>query len=263
MLISGLEKCSFSDYPGKLAAVAFVGGCNLNCSYCHNQSLLRETRELPEIGMRELLGFLESRKGFLDAVVVTGGEPSLYPDLPELLSEIRKLGFLIKLDTNGTIPEMIEKLIAGRLVDYMAMDVKTSLSGYPQICRAMVDTGAIVRSIHLLIDSPVEYEFRTTVYPGMTREDLIRVAELIAGSDKWVLQHYRAEGNDHLRTMPLITQQSDLLDLQELVSEFSAYTGNCSTRGKGGTPVPGSPSAGENSLPSETVTGLDAPTLLS
>lgn len=263
MRISGLEKCSFADYPGKLAAVVFLGGCNLNCSYCHNQDLLRQQPGLPEISRADLLGFLKSRRGILDAVVITGGEPALNPDLPGLLGAIREIGFLTKLDTNGTRPEMIQELIEGELVDYIAMDVKSPLPAYPGICRTMVDTGAIVRSIQLLIDSPVEYEFRTTVYPGMTEDDLTEIAQLIAGADRWYLQHYRAEGNDHLQTMPAVSEQNGLLNLQDIASKLSCYTCSCSTRGKQGLPGSGAYSGNGSPVDTGRVAGLDVPAILS
>lgn len=231
MRISGLEKCSFADYPGKLAAVVFLRGCNMNCSYCHNQGLLSGDALSPEISEKELLGFLQRRNNLLDAVVISGGEPTLNKDLPQFIRSIRESGFLVKLDTNGTNPGMVGSLIEEGLLDYVAMDLKTRLSDYSRLCRALVDTGSVVRSIKLLMDSHIDYEFRTTVYPGLTENALCSMAELISGAKKWVLQHYSPEGNSHLDNMDreAVVEKPDLA---RLASKFDAYIGECTVRGK-------------------------------
>ncbi len=231
MRISGLEKCSLVDYPGKLAAVVFLGGCNLNCTYCHNRDLLKKDNSLRELSTESVLSFLRARKGLLDAVVVTGGEPTLNIGLPSFIRCVRKLGFLVKLDTNGTNPEMVRNLVNEGLLDYVAMDIKTTLPNYSSLCRSLVDTGAIVRTINLLMDSPVDYEFRTTIYPGLAEHDLRTLAELLTGAEKWVLQHYSPQGNLHLDCLDPneIVEKPDLV---ELASEFSASMGECTVRGK-------------------------------
>ncbi len=231
MIISGLEKCSFNDYPGKLAAVVFLKGCNMNCSYCHNQELLKNEESSPALFEDELFQFLQRRGNLLDAVVITGGEPTLNPGLPELIRRIREAGFLVKLDTNGTNPGMVSALLSDGLLDYVAMDVKTILPDYNQVCRVLVDTGSVVRSIKLLLDSDIDYEFRTTVYPGLTESNLYKLAELLTGADKWVLQHYSPEGNFHVDTI----DPDELLEqpnLEKLASGFSSYIRECSVRGK-------------------------------
>ena len=231
MIISGLEKCSFVDYPGKLAAVVFLKGCNMNCTYCHNQELLFNKPDLPEIEEEGILNFLAKRKNLLDAVVVTGGEPTLNQELPRFIRKVRNLGYLVKLDTNGTNPGMVDQLLRDGLLDFAAMDVKTELSQYNKLCRALVDTGAIVKTIKILMESDIDYEFRTTVYPGLTEDNLFRLAELLGGAKKWVLQHYSPEGNSLLDLLGP-DESPEKPDLQKLASVFNRYTGECSVRGK-------------------------------
>jgi pyruvate formate lyase activating enzyme len=231
MQISGLEKCSLVDYPGKLAAVVFLKGCNMNCSYCHNQELLQGDPSSISISEEDLFGFLQKRSGLLDAVVVTGGEPTLNENLPEFIRGIRKIGYFVKLDTNGTNPGMVSSLIEEGLLDYVAMDLKTIPEKYPHLCRTLVDTGSVVRSVNLLLNTDIEYEFRTTVYPGLSENNLYKLAELLSGARKWVLQHYSPEGNSHIDTMDP-EEFPEKPNLQELASAFSSYTGECSVRGK-------------------------------
>jgi len=261
MRISGLEKCSFVDYPGKLAAVIFLGGCNLDCSYCHNQALLREDLSSRNIGEEELFDFLERRKCLLDAVVVTGGEPTLNEELPALVQRIRSCGYQVKLDTNGTNPDMVRKLTDEGLLDYVAMDVKAPLAKYNRVCRALVNTGNVVKTINLLLSGVVPYEFRTTVYPGLTETDLRSLAELLTGAHRWVLQHYSPAGNAHLEIMDP-DEDTELPGLERLCTEFNAYTAECSLRGK----APSLPRAEwEGNLDSgpEAILTLDMPSLLS
>ena len=231
MQISGLEKCSLVDYPGKLAAVVFLKGCNMNCSYCHNQELLQGDPSSISISREDLFGFLQRRSGLLDAVVVTGGEPTLNETLPEFIRGIREIGYLVKLDTNGTNPGMVSSLIEEGLLDYVAMDLKTIPEKYPHLCRTLVDTGSVVRSVNLLLNTDIEYEFRTTVYPGLTERDLSSMAEILSGADRWVLQHYSPEGNSHIDTMDP-EEIVENPDLKKLAARFSSYIKSCTVRGR-------------------------------
>ncbi len=190
MKIAGLEKCSFVDYPGKLSAVVFTPGCNMDCFYCHNAGLLGEpvrTGLQPEA----VLDFLASRQGLLDAVVVSGGEPTLQPDLPEFLAEVGEMDFAVKLDTNGTDPAMLRLIIARRLVDYVAMDVKAPAEKYGRITRTRVDQQAIEESILTLLAGQVDYEFRTTFAPPLRPADICQIASRVAGARRYALQQYR------------------------------------------------------------------------
>lgn len=195
MKISGLQKLTLLDYPGHLAAIVFLPGCNFRCPFCQNSSLVLKPGEEPEITKDELMGFLQKRSGILEGVCVTGGEPTLHPDLPELLASIRSAGYLVKLDTNGTNPDMLQSLLQNGLVDYAAMDIKAGPENYHRVCGLKSDDilpEKINRSINLLKSSSIDYEFRTTVVRGLhTEQDFIEIADWIAGSKAYFLQSFR------------------------------------------------------------------------
>ena len=164
MHIHGLQKLAMVDYPGKLAATVFTGGCDLRCPFCHNALLVTRLAETPEIPEREVLDFLFSRKGLLDGVVLTGGEPLLQPDAAEFLQAVRELDFAVKLDTNGCHPDALADILDRRLADYVAMDIKNSLEKYPWTVGVPgFDTAPVERSARLLMEGPADYEFRTTL----------------------------------------------------------------------------------------------------
>lgn len=191
MTIVGIEKLSLVDYPGMLAAVFFTPGCSLNCFYCHNRGLLMAREAKTWMGAEVALAWLDERKGFLDAVVITGGEPTLQPDLADFVRTVRSKGYLTKLDTNGTNPEVVAGLIDEGLLDYVAMDVKAPPGRYAEVCGAHVDLGAIETSIRLLLDGPIDYEFRTTVVPQLAEADIVAIAQWIRGARRYVLQQFR------------------------------------------------------------------------
>ncbi len=191
MRIAGLQKCSFVDYPGKLAAVIFTPGCNLDCFYCHNRRLL-EGAARERIDPDDVLAFLAERQGLLDGLVVSGGEPTLQRGLADFLRRVRELsGYAVKLDTNGTNPARLRKLVDAGLVDFVAMDVKAPLDRYEEVSGRAVDTRAIAASIDLLLGGPVAYEFRTTLAPPLSVEDVIRIAVRIRGARSYAVQQYR------------------------------------------------------------------------
>jgi pyruvate formate lyase activating enzyme len=163
MVIGGLQKFSLIDYPGRISAIVFTRGCNFRCPYCHNPELVDPARYGPILPEAEVLSFLESRRGRLDAVTLTGGEPTLQPDLDRFLHAVKGMGYLTKLDTNGSNPELLEALIRRRLVDYLAMDVKGPLGKYERVAGVKVQTEKIRRSVELVIASGIGYEFRTTI----------------------------------------------------------------------------------------------------
>lgn len=162
MRISGLQKMTLLDYPGKIACTVFLSGCNFRCPFCHNAELLDAAVE-PVMEEQEFLSFLSKRKGLLDAVCVSGGEPTLHRDLAQLLEKIKALGYLIKLDTNGSHPEILKDLVARRLLDYVAMDIKNDPLGYDRTAGAKVQLEKIEESIAFLLEEHVDYELRTTV----------------------------------------------------------------------------------------------------
>ena len=183
----GLQKTTLLDYPGYVACILFTRGCNMRCPFCHNKSLLFNN-DLKTIDVWE---YLEKRKGLLDGVVISGGEPLLY-DTGETLSIIKDMGYKIKLDTNGSFPDKLETLIRNDLVDYVAMDIKHEPEKYALATGVDTDMNDIQRSIDLLLTGQVEYEFRTTVVRGIhTEEDMMKLAEWINGTNRYYIQQYR------------------------------------------------------------------------
>lgn len=191
MKIGGLQKLSLIDYPGKICAIVFTQGCNFRCPYCHNPELVDPNRYGAVFSEAEVISFLEKRKGKLDALSITGGEPTLQPDLEKFIETVKDLGFLVKVDTNGSNPDVIERLASSQMVDFWAMDVKGPLNKYNRIAGVSVDAEKIRRSISLIIASGVEHEFRTTVVRSMLdREDLLEIAKLVKGAGSFVLQGF-------------------------------------------------------------------------
>ncbi len=190
--IKGIQKLSLIDYPGKLCATVFVGGCNFRCPYCYNVSLVLEPERLRTIPEKEILDFLSERKGFLDGICVGGGEPTMHGELPAFLSKVKGLDFLVKVDTNGSRPRMLRRLLNEGLVDYVAMDVKAPLIKYGETVGAEVNIDHIKESIRLIKASGVDYEFRITAVPGLTdEEDLMEIAQMLESSKRFVIQQFR------------------------------------------------------------------------
>ena len=188
LAIKGLQKTSLIDYPGKVSCVVFVGGCNFRCPYCHNPDLV-EKNSLPDLEEEEILGFLEKRKKWLDAVVISGGEPTLYPELIALVRKVKELGYLVKIDTNGTNPRLLNELM--EIVDYVAMDIKASREGYEKVTKATVAIEKIEESVDILKNSSITYEFRTTVVPGLFDDkEAERIGDWLEGANLYVLQQF-------------------------------------------------------------------------
>lgn len=197
MRIGGLQKVTLLDYPGKVACTVFLPGCNLRCPFCHNPALVLPDRETDSLSAEELLAFLETRRGKLDGVCVTGGEPTLYEDLPALLRQIRGLGFAVKLDTNGCDPARLAEILNQGLVDYVAMDVKNAPARYAETVGIPgFNPAPVEESIRLLRKSTVDYEFRTTLVRELHRpEDLDAIAAWLAGAPRYYLQNFVDSGN--------------------------------------------------------------------
>ena len=197
MNIQGLQKLTLLDFPGKVACTLFTGGCNFRCPFCHNAPLVLEPDSAPSISDDELFAFLKKRRGLLDGVAITGGEPTLHPDLPDFIARIRELGYLIKLDSNGTSPAMLRRLIENGMVDYIAMDIKNSPALYAATAGLpSLDLGPIRESVSLLLEGMVDYEFRTTtVKPFHTDESMTEAAQWIAGAKAYYLQGFVDSGN--------------------------------------------------------------------
>ena len=193
MKIGGIQKSSLIDYPGKVSSVIFCSGCNFDCPYCHNPDLVGGRSVCPnKIDTHEVYGFLDERRNFLDGVVVSGGEPTLQPGLFELCREIKNFGFPVKLDTNGSRPRVLQYLIEENLVDYVAMDLKTDPVLYQSYIKSDCRPDPIVESIELIMDSGLDYEFRTTcVKPIVTEQTVENILELIPGARLYALQRFR------------------------------------------------------------------------
>ncbi|MGM9873471.1 MAG: anaerobic ribonucleoside-triphosphate reductase activating protein [Bacilli bacterium] len=192
MNIYGLEKMSLLDYDNKICATLFTCGCNFKCPFCHNSSLVNIDKSISPLNNEEIFSFLKRRVGTLDAVTITGGEPTLNNDLIDFIKQIKELGYLIKLDTNGTNPEMIKYLLKNKLIDYVAMDIKNSFDKYPLTAGSNnINLDNIKKSINFLINSNYDYEFRTTVVKEFhTKEDFIKINEMIKGAKKYRLQKF-------------------------------------------------------------------------
>lgn len=194
MKIGGIQKLSFIDYPKKLSSVIFTQGCPFRCHFCHNSSLVIPEKMAPSLLEEEIFSLLKKRRDKLDGVVISGGEPTAQKDLKEFILEIKKLGFLVKLDTSGIHPKILENLLKEKLLDYVAMDIKATLEKYPSVINASLDPLAIKESIHLLIQGSIDYEFRTTLVPFLhPLEDLLKMAELIQGAKLYVLQTFSSK----------------------------------------------------------------------
>ncbi|MCX8161214.1 MAG: anaerobic ribonucleoside-triphosphate reductase activating protein [Candidatus Saccharicenans sp.] len=189
--IKGLEKFASRDFPGHISSTVFVGGCNFRCPFCHNADLVLNPGRLPSLDLNLFLGYLDSRRGWLDGLCLSGGEPLLHEDIEVLARVIKDRGFLVKVDTNGSFPERLEYLISQKLVDWLAMDIKAPLGRYPEVVRAEIDPGQIERSVELIRGSGLPYIFRTTVVPGLLdRSDLLEIAVWLRGSRCFQLQQF-------------------------------------------------------------------------
>lgn len=189
--IKGIQKTSLIDYPGKVCSVVFLPECNFRCPFCQNPDLIINPEKIPDIREGEFFDFLESRKKWVDGVSITGGEPCIHRELPAFIKKIKDRGFLVKLDTNGTNPEMLNQLIREGLVDYIAMDIKAPLYKYNKVCGIKVDIEKIQRSIDLIIKSGIEHEMRSTVLPKLhSKQDIIEMAKLIKNSGVYFLQQF-------------------------------------------------------------------------
>lgn len=196
MLIKGLQKLTLLDYPGKTACTVFTAGCNFRCPFCHNASLVTDIDD-DRISEEEFFGFLSKRQGILDGVAITGGEPTLQPDLKDFLKKIKDMGYSIKLDTNGYRPQVLKDVVSSGLVDYVAMDIKNSKEKYALTCGLdSMDMAKIEESIEFLMNGKVDYEFRTTVVKELHNEDDIQdIVSWIKGAKRYYLQGFTDSGD--------------------------------------------------------------------
>ncbi|MGF6906756.1 anaerobic ribonucleoside-triphosphate reductase activating protein [Fusobacterium sp. PH5-44] len=192
MKIYGLQKLSLLDYPEKIAATMFTGGCNFLCPFCHNKDLVIGVDKISEICQEDIFLFLEKRKGILEGICISGGEPLIHKDIEEFIKKIRKMGYLIKLDTNGSFPIELKNLIVKNLIDYVAMDIKNSPTKYPLTCgKNQIDIRKIKESASIIMSSNIQYEFRTTVIKELhNSKDFEEISQWLDGAKKYFLQSY-------------------------------------------------------------------------
>ncbi|MQY60705.1 anaerobic ribonucleoside-triphosphate reductase activating protein [bacterium] len=189
--IKGLEKFSPKDFPGYISSTVFLGGCNFRCPFCHNSDLVLRPEILPTFPLDYFLSFLDSRKGWLEGICISGGEPLFQDDLETLLILIKDRNLLVKIDTNGSFPSRLENLIQKKLVDHIAMDVKAPLARYQEVTRATVNEEDIVRSVDIIKNSGLGYVFRTTLVPGLVGpEDIKKICQMLNGAKIYQLQQF-------------------------------------------------------------------------
>ena len=198
IVITGLQKLTLLDFPGKVACTLFTKGCNMRCPFCHNASLVVRAGEQQPYDNGELLEFLKKRHGLLDGVAITGGEPTLWPGLYDFITEVKSIGYDVKLDTNGTRPDVLKKIVNDGLVDYVAMDIKNCREKYGETVGfdESYDLTPIEESIAFLMSGTVDFEFRTTVTrEHHTVEDIVKIGEWIRGEEKYFLQQFKDSGD--------------------------------------------------------------------
>ena len=216
MRLGGFQKMTMIDYPGKLAATVFTVGCSFRCSFCHNPELVIPAQfPKPNNSEAEFFAHLSRRKGKLEGVCITGGEPTIQPDIIAFIKKIKALGFLVKLDSNGSQPEVLKKIIAEKLVDFIAMDIKSSQKNYNKATGLKFDIKKINQSVKMIMASGIDYEFRTTVVPGIhSEQDFEEIGQWIKGAKSYFLQEYRER---HILDPKLKSQTAgQTLDLQKI-----------------------------------------------
>lgn len=225
MRIDGLQKMTLLDFPGKVACTVFTGGCNFRCPFCHNAPLVTELSEKPDFTVDEVLDFLKKRSGLLDGVAITGGEPLINPEMSDFIREIRRLGYAVKLDTNGSFPERLKDIVSEGLVDYVAMDIKNRKEKYAEtIGLVSYDISNVEQSIAFLKSGAVDCEFRTTVVKQFhTVEDIRRAAEWISGAERYFLQSFVDSGNLICDSVSGVDKET-MLEMQKAASEFVPQT---------------------------------------
>lgn len=229
MKIGGFQKTSLLDFPGEISSIIWTVGCNFNCPFCYNLDVVKKTAKI--ISEEEIFSFLEKRKNVIDGLVISGGEPFLQKDLLSFCEKVKKLGYKIKIDTNGTFPEKLKEFLDKKLIDYISMDVKAPKNKYQQLSGKKTDLKKIQESIDLIRDSGLDYEFKTTYVPGLlVKEDIVQIGKWLDGSEKYFLQQFK---ND----MPTLSSKLDkaksyskeeLIDTLEEVKPFFKY---CDIRG--------------------------------
>ena len=229
MKIHGFQKLTLLDFPEKTAATVFTGGCNLRCPFCHNGDLVLAPSTVHEISEEEVLSVLDKRRGFLDGVCITGGEPLLNSDIADFIKKIKDMGLLVKLDTNGTLPLRLQELLLSGLLDYVAMDIKNSKQSYAKtVGLENFDVSGVEKSVGLLRESGVDHEFRTTLVRELhTVEDMRKIGEWLRGSEKYFLQAIKLSDN----VLDKSLTGFEKCELEEMLEAVKEYIPNAKLRG--------------------------------
>lgn len=229
MKIGGIQKFSLVDYPGLVSAVLFTTGCNMRCGYCHNPELVVSELYGESLDLNEVYAFLDSRRDKLEGVVITGGEPTLRKDLPDMVKKIKSMGYRVKLDSNGTHPEVLGAMINANCIDYVAMDIKGSLEKYASIAARLVDTDAIKKSIQVILASNVHHEFRTTVVQSqLSFSDFDKMGQLIKGAQLFSIQKFvPAKTLDPSFAKERTYDEADLVKIKKIMKQ---YVDKCAIR---------------------------------
>ena len=218
--IKGFQPVSLIDYPGQISAILFLSGCNMRCQFCHNPELVLTPNQGENFDEEKIFNYLESRRGKIDGLVITGGEPTLQEGLKEFIQKVKARGFLVKLDTNGLLPEKLEGLIP--LVDFVAMDIKSSLQNYSSVCGVQIDPEKIKRSVEL-VKTAKDYEFRSTVVRSLfAKEDFVEVCNWLKGSKKYVIQQFDKRPkliNDDVKNNVIYTKE-EMNSFQEYCRDY-------------------------------------------
>ncbi len=229
MKIGGFQKTTLLDYPEHVSAIIWTVGCNFHCPFCYNTGLVYEESDL--FSEVEILSFLDKRKGFLEALTISGGEPFLQKDLKEFCKKVKDLGYKIKIDTNGTFPDKLKEMINEGLVDYVSMDIKAPKDKYSKLAGVNADLKKIEKSIEIIKNSGIDYEFKTTIVPNfLEEEDIIELSKWIKGSKKYYLQQFK---ND----IPVISSELEKFQpyseeyLENILKKVKPYFSKCKLRG--------------------------------
>src|SRR4030042_840358 len=232
MTIGGLQKLTLIDYPGHIAATVFTVGCNFRCPFCHNPELIISNFQFPisNVIERDFFNFLKQRKGKLEGVCITGGEPTIQPDIQEFIRKIKSLDFKVKLDTNGARPDVLRLLYGEKLLDFVAMDIKNNLENYGKTATSKIDTERIRLSLDLIRNSGIDYEFRTTVVPGLHKEsDFDKIGKWLKGSKKYALQAFEDKGKILDPKLKKRTRGKSI-DLEKIAKNIRKYFGKVEIR---------------------------------
>ena len=228
MKICGLNKTTLLDYPGCVAATIFLGGCNFRCPFCHNGDLVLQSGKMPSYDEDEVFRFLQKRKNVLEGVCITGGEPTLHRELPFFVRKIKELGYMVKLDTNGSNPDMVRTLIEEKLVDYIAMDIKAPVCDYDKVSGASVDIDAIKMTVELLKEGKIPYEFRTTIVKELhSKASVLEIGRWISGAENYYLQSYQETEKNICQGFSPVEKEI----LFEIENELRKYLKNVKVRG--------------------------------